>query len=163
VGLQKLSDPFLPGFCELIANRTRAKTEQLRYSGWINPGSFHFGNACCQADLDLDLKSVSLNVKGNLEQQLGWQEGVHCWLDQLADQAQGRMSVYFLSASHPLSSELVEKLIETGTRLIISPRDTAMCTELIDSVQVYTNRYPDQVHWTTHDDFMESWLREEVG
>jgi two-component system chemotaxis response regulator CheB len=162
VGLQKLSDPFLTGFCELIEEGTRAETEQLKLSGTIGPGAFHFGNGSFQVDLSLNLESMSLSVKCSSEKSLTWSEGAQLWLSQLAEQACARMSVYLLSGAQSLPQALIEKLLSAGSQLIMSPRATAMCTELIDSVQAYALSYPQQIKWASHENLMEVWLQNEV-
>jgi len=161
IGLQKLLDPFLARFCQLIEEDTGAKTEPLVRSMWVKAGSFYFGNAGQRVALNLLPESMSLGVEVPTSSELAWPSGVLLWLEQLAAQAGEWLSVYCLSAAHPLPADTVEQLLRCNARLILPPRDTVMCTGLVESVAGYAPLYPKQVFWASPESLMEVWLRDE--
>jgi|GEM_PF-1161776 len=158
IGLQKLSDPFLPGFCRLIQDKTRSTTETLMHSEWVNPGGFYLGNASQRVRLKLIKESLSLGIEMFSSESLQWYEGIHFWLSQLADQAGSQVSIYFLSAAHSLSRGFIEKLLGAKVQLIVPPLDTVMCTDLVESILPYLQHHQKQIVWGSPENLMEVWL-----
>ncbi|HOI93688.1 MAG TPA: response regulator [Syntrophobacter fumaroxidans] len=157
IGLQKISDALLAEFCKLIDRENGSETVPIVDSMNISSGRFYLGNACRKAGLEYLPESMSLKVQLDHPGDVDWQEGVLCWLDQLAVQTSGRMSVYFLSAAQTLPRQAIERLLEKGLRLILPPRDTAICTEMLDAIQSISSHFPEQVLWATQENLMEVW------
>jgi two-component system, chemotaxis family, protein-glutamate methylesterase/glutaminase len=161
IGLQKLFDPFLARFCQLLEEGTGAKTEPLVRSMYVKAGSFYFGNAGQRVALSMVPEGKSLGVEVPSSKELVWHNGVLLWLEQLAAQAGERLSVYCLSAAHPLPADMVELLLRCNAKLIVPPQDMVMCTALLESVSSYAPLYPKQVFWASPESLMEVWLRNE--
>ncbi len=161
IGLQKLSDPFLARFCQLIEEGTGAKTEPLVRSMWLKPGGFFFGNASQRVTLNLVPETMSLGVEVPTSPGLAWHNGVLLWLEQLAAQAGEWLSVCCLSATHPLPGETVEQLLKCNVRLILPSPQSLMCTEMVESVAAFAPLYPKQVIWASLESLMEVWLSDE--
>jgi two-component system, chemotaxis family, protein-glutamate methylesterase/glutaminase len=161
VGLQKLSDPFLARYCQLIEEGTGARTEPLVRSMWLKPGSFYFGSASQRVSLNLVTESRSLGVEIPASPELTWQNGVLVWLEQLASQAGEHLSVCCLSATHPLTDETVEQLLNSKVRMILPQKQALMCTKLVESIAAFAPLYPKQVIWANPESLMEVWLRDE--
>jgi two-component system chemotaxis response regulator CheB len=157
LGLQNLGNPFLEGFCQLIEEGTEARTELLAGSERLTAGRFYFGNATDRSEFRFDEPSNAVTVKTLSSGELSWFDGVHLWLSQLGEQAQARMSVYFLSAAHQLASHLIQKLLFCQVKLIVPPPNTVMCTDLVDSILAYAEHYPRQVVVATPETLMEAW------
>jgi hypothetical protein len=79
----------------------------------------------------------------------------------LAAQLRDNLSVYFLSGAESLPPHLIEHLVESGVRLILSPRDSAMCTELVDGLEPYSLLNPHQVLGGSPETLMGVWLKDE--
>ncbi len=161
IGLQKLFDPFLARFCQLLEEGTGAKTEPLVRSMWMKPGSLYFGNASQRVALSLSPESMSLGVEIPASTELAWHSGVLLWLEQLAQQANERLCVYCMSAAHPLPADTLDQLLRCNAKLILPPPNTVMCTGLVESVECYAPLYPKQVHWASPESLMEVWLNDE--
>jgi hypothetical protein len=161
LGLQKLSEPFLAPFCQLIEEGSHTRTEPLVRSEWVGPGSFLFGTASQRVNLQIATNPLSLSIETLAAEDLEWREGIELWLEQLADQAREHLSVYFLSAAHSLKPDLLETLLRNKCRLILAPRDSVMCTGLVDSVEKYSPLYPQQIFRGSPESLMEVWLNNE--
>jgi two-component system, chemotaxis family, protein-glutamate methylesterase/glutaminase len=161
LGLQKLSDPFLARFCQQIEAGTDAKTEPLVRSERLRPGSFFLGTASQRVRLRLAQGSLALHIERLAAEELEWREGIEFWLEQLAVQAGERLSVHLLSAAHSLKPDLLNTLLTNKCRLILAPRDSVMCTGLVDSVERYSPLYPQQVFRGSPERLMEVWLNNE--
>jgi two-component system, chemotaxis family, protein-glutamate methylesterase/glutaminase len=161
VGLQKLSDPFLARYCQLIEEGTGARTEPLVRSMWLKPGSFYFGSASQRVSLNLVPDSGSLGVEIPASPELTWQNGVLDWIEQLASQAGEYLSVCCLSATHPLADETVEGLLKSKVRMILPQKQGLMCTKLVESIAAFAPLYPKQVIWANPESLTEVWLRDE--
>jgi CheY-like chemotaxis protein len=161
VGLQKISDLFVGRFCQLIEEGTCAKTQPLWHSEWVSPGKFYFGNGGLNAEMKLLSGPLSLGIEVASSDGLSWYEGAQLCLKQLAGQARERMSVYFLSGAHCLEPEVIEDLAGHGAQMILSPQDTVMCTDLVESISAYSKRYPKQIVWASPENLMEVWSKYE--
>jgi two-component system chemotaxis response regulator CheB len=161
IGLQKLLNPFLARFCQLLEEGTGTKTEPLVRSMYVKAGSFYFGNASQRVALSLDPEGKSLGVEIPSSQELVWHNGVLSWLEQLATLAGERLSIYCMSAAYPLPADMVELLLRCNAKLILPPQDTVMCTALLESVSSYAPLYPKQVFWASPESLMEVWLNNE--
>jgi two-component system chemotaxis response regulator CheB len=157
LGFQKLPDPFVEKFGELITAKTGQFCLPIGRSEAMTPGGFYLGNAGRTVATHLVLEPLTLKMQPLHSAELEWQEGVPLLLEQLAKQARGRLSVLLLSAAHGLPSELVERLLEYRARLICSPRDRVLCTQLVDSVRDYAYLYPEGVVWGNPENLMEDW------
>lgn len=157
LGLQKISDTFLTEFCKLIDRETGSETVPVTNSMSISKGRFYLGNASRRAVLEFVPESMSLNVNYNLPEDVDWQAGVLGWLDQLTIQTRGRLSVYFLSAAQALPMPAIEGLLANRVRLILPPRDTTICTDMVDALRSISKDYPEQVLWATQENLMEVW------
>ena len=155
IGLQNLPQEYLAPFCQLIGEGTGAKVEPLFHADEIRPGSVYLGNASDRVELQFDPEDLSMKMTHTGAMNLSWQEGIHLWLSSVADRAQAQMSVYCLSATHALPPDLIEKLIGSKARLILPPRNTVMCTGLVDSVEAYSQQHPQQIIWRSPDNIME--------
>ncbi|HAA01850.1 MAG TPA: hypothetical protein DCE18_00595 [Syntrophobacteraceae bacterium] len=161
IGLQKLSDPFLARYCQLIEESTGARTEPLVRSMWLKPGSFFFGNANQRVSLNLVSDTKSLGVEIPSSPELTWQNGVQVWLEQLASQAGDNLSVFCLSATHPLPEETVEHLLNCKVKMILPQKHGLMCTKLVESIAAFAPLYPKQVIWANPENLTEVWLKDE--
>ena len=161
VGLQKISDLFVGRFCQLIEEGTSAKTLPLWHSEWVSPGKFYFGNGGLNAELKLLSGPLSLGIEVASSDGLSWYDGAQLCLKQLAGQARERMSVYFLSGAHCLEPEVIEDLAGHGAQMILSPPETVMCTDLVESISAYSKRYPKQIVWACPENLMEVWSKYE--
>jgi two-component system chemotaxis response regulator CheB len=161
IGLQKIADCFLKGFCQRLENQTNTEVLPLLRSEWLNPGKFHFGNAGQRVELKLIDESLSLGVEMFHSDSLPWQEGVNLWLKELAQQAEDKLSIFPLSAAHSFPKDFLSTLLDLGVQFILSPSRSLMCTGLVDSVTPFQQRYPQQIVWGRSDNLMEVWLRNE--
>lgn len=159
IGLQKLSDPFLEGFCKLLEEEAKLNAIPLLSSRKLTPGIFYLGNAGRQVSLELNQEiSLSFDVQILSSEPLPWNEGIYLWLTQLAEQAREKMSVYLLSAAHALSSDFIQALLKLGVQFILSPRESVLCTQLVDSVNTHAPTYPLQIRWGHPETLTEVWL-----
>jgi CheY-like chemotaxis protein len=158
IGLQKLPDPFLPGFCNLIKEKTSSITAPLMHSEWISPGTFYLGNASHRIKLQLVPRDMALGIEILPSERLSWDEGIQQWVSQLAEQPGFRMSICFLSAVHSFSAHFIEHLLQCNTRMILSPLDTMMCTDLVESIVPYAQSHKRQIVWASPENLMEVWL-----
>ncbi len=157
IGLQKIPEAFLSGFCRLLEEETGVDTVPITDSGNLLSGRVNLGNAGNPAVLKVDVPSLSLAVEYAASPIVSWNDGVHHWLDRLSSQAGSSMSVYFLSSAEVLPDDLIETLLANHNRLIMSPRDTVICTQLVDKIESLSKDYPEQILWGTPDNLMEVW------
>jgi len=162
IGLQKLSDLFLPGFCKLLQERTKSPTSPLVHSEWVAPGAFYFGNGGHQVKLQLMPEDMALGIEILPSAPLPWHEGIQLWASQLAEQAGSRLSIYLLSAVHAFSADFIEHLLQCNVRMILPPLDTVMCTDLVESVLTYAQSHTGQVVRGSPENLMEVWLDHEL-
>jgi hypothetical protein len=114
-----------------------------------------------KVDLKLVSEPLSLGIEVLSPDPLSWYDGVHLWLMQFAQQARESLSVCFLSGAHSLHPSFVEELLGCRSQLILSPLDTVMCTDLVESVSGYSKQYPQQIAWARPEDVMEVWSKYE--
>ncbi len=162
IGLQKLSDSFLPGFCRLLQKRLKSSTAPLMHSEWIAPGTFYLGNGGHRIKLQLMPENMALGIEILSSVPLSWHEGIHSWAGQLAEQAGSRMSIYLLSAVHSFSADFIEHLLRCNVRMILSPLDTVMCTDLVESVVPYARSHTRQIVWGNPENLMKVWLNDDL-
>jgi two-component system, chemotaxis family, protein-glutamate methylesterase/glutaminase len=161
IGLQKLADPFLARFCQLIEEGTGVKTEPLVRSLMMRAGSFYFGTASQTVTLNLVPESMTLGVEVPGSPELPWHNGALRWIEQLAAQAHEGLSIYCLSGALALPSDTLEHLLRCNAKLILPPKDTVMCTALVESVAKYAALHSKQVFWAGPESLMEVWLSDE--
>jgi two-component system, chemotaxis family, protein-glutamate methylesterase/glutaminase len=161
IGLQKLADPFLARFCQLIEEGTGVKTEPLVRSLMIRAGSFYFGTASQTVTLNLVPESMTLGVEVPSSPEVPWHNGALRWIEQLAAQAREGLSIFCLSGALALPSDTLEHLLRCNAKLILPPEDTVMCTALVESVANYAALHSKQVFWAGPESLMEVWLSDE--
>lgn len=164
LGLQKIAQPFLPRFCQLIEDGTGIRTKPLCDSAILEPGVLYLANPCKIADFKLSHHGTMLEVlaRSKPHDGLSWEDGLANWISGLANTACQRLTLFCLSAATAMTSDMISHLIESGARIILSHRGNVMCTELIDSVHPYELLYPKHVIWGTPEDLVEVWLDNEA-
>lgn len=146
IGLQKLEDQLVSVFCRFIRENFPVRIEPAPSSGSIAPGSLFLGNANCRVALSVDRQSMALTItEGSPSGKMEWYKGIESWLGGLAEQFQDQLSVYLLSGAHALEPAVIDKLMEYESRLILSPRENVMCTDLVESVRDYGYLYPEKI------------------
>lgn len=163
IGLQKIVEGYLPPFCTLLQEYTAASIVPLIDSAHLRPGCLYLGDASFSLELAWteaqDTPAISLHPPHSLP----WETGIKRWLSNLAAIAGQRLSILCLSGSGSLPPDLVCQVIESGADFILPPRDSVMCTELIDSVLPYELLYPGHVIQGSLQNLAEVWLGNELS
>lgn len=161
IGLQRIVEGYLPPFCKLLEEQTAASIVPLVDSVPLRPGCLHLGNASFSVELawteSQEIPAISLHSPYGLP----WETGIKRWLSNLAAVAGQRLSILCLSGSGSLPPDLVCQVIESGAVFILPPRESVMCTELIDSVLPYELLYPRHVTQGSLQNLVEVWLDNE--
>jgi two-component system chemotaxis response regulator CheB len=158
IGLQKLPDLLLPGFSKLVQNHTSSPTEPLMHSEWVNPGVFYLGNAASRVNLKLLTDQMSLGIEIAPSEELFWHEGIPVWISQLAEQAGPRLSICLLSAARRMAPMFIERLLQYKVQLILSPPETLLCPDLVESILPYSESSRGQVTCGRPENLVEVWL-----
>ncbi len=158
LGLQRIVNEYLLPFCRLLEDATSASVLPLLESAPLRPECLHLGNASCSAEFAWAEAHEPPVVSLHPPRSLPWESGIKRWLVSLARTAGQRLSILCLSGSGSLPPDLVCQLIESGARFILLPRDSVVCTELIDSVLPYELLYPRQVIQGSLQNLAEVWL-----
>ncbi len=146
IGLQKLEDQFLPVFCRLLQEEASVNADPVPDDGeCITPGKVFMSNANRIVRITTSLESMQFKVERQASPPTEWSQGAASWLRALAAQVGSRLNVYLLSAAHSLESDLIEELMESGAKLIISPTDSLLCQELVESAAEYAYLYPEKI------------------
>ena len=145
VGLQKLPESFASDFVDRVGQKTGVATERIGSDHIIMPGKFYLGNACHGACLELRLEGAPGKFQIPDPDSMDWQAGMQLWLDRFTEQFQNCIDVFFLSSIDPLPESLMSKLLDRGIRLILTPPESVLCSQLVDSIHPYAAHFPDQV------------------
>jgi CheY-like chemotaxis protein len=157
IGLQKIDEAFLPGFCRLIQNSTGVGAIPLLGSKNLDTGRFYLGNAARKIEVEPHKAGEDLKTIHPVSKRVDWREGTRYWLELLSDRLGSKLGVFFLSAAHSLDPDLVERLQRSRARLILSRRNGVVCTELVDSIQRHARSDADRLVWATPEGLMEVW------
>ncbi len=155
IGLQKLPDSFLAKYSQLIQEGTDSTVYPIMHSEWLSSGGLFFGNAAHPVKIQVAENEASLGVEILHSQDIPWVEGVHLWLEQLAEQAGARMSACFLSAASPLSADLISRMLHHNVRLILTPAERLVCADLVDSIAPYSELHQEKILWATPENLTE--------
>ncbi|MEN6441616.1 MAG: DUF4388 domain-containing protein [Syntrophobacter sp.] len=145
IGLQKMPDSFLPGFCRLIETKTQVGTEPLIANHDLAPARFYFGNASRVGDFKFDSDEFSLGLKITGAETMDWKSGIQFWLCSLAEQIRDSMKICFLSAADSLPDRTTTTLLASNAKVILAPPKSAVCSQMIDSIRPYADLFPEQV------------------
>lgn len=163
LGLQRIADGYLPPFCKLLEEHTAARVAPLVDPAHLRPGCLYLANASFSAELAWTEARESPAISLNLPHGLPWETGIKRWLSNLAVSAAQRLSILCLSGSDSLPPDLICQVIDSGANFILPPRDSVMCTELIDSVLPYELLYPGRITKGSLQNLAEVWLGNELG
>jgi two-component system chemotaxis response regulator CheB len=155
IGLQKLDDGFAHRFARFIEDKTGVKTEHLSAVHEVAPGNFYLANARHEAEFKLRPEKPLIDVDVIGSTALDWENGVKLWLERLAEQAREAATIYFMSAADPLPGSLIAKLLDWKVRQILSPPESVVCSQMIDSIQPYAVGFPDLVLHSSSDTLPE--------
>ena len=155
IGIQQLQTQFLPSFCTFLEDDARASVVPLISSANFGPGKVFIGNASNPIRVISSNNRLSLEIDSDQSEELSWHAGLESWLGQLVESAHERLTVYLLSGGQAMPFALVDKLLDNGANIILSPRETVMCRELIDSVQPYLHIFPVQVRCSIPESLLE--------
>ena len=145
VGLLRLTEELLPGFCRLLENWTGAKVASIDGCRSLERGCFHWGNPPGSVNLGLAPPGEAIEVDGQSPPTVDWMRDAARWIEQLAEQAGEGLALYCMSGALGLPESTAAGLLENGGRLLTAPRERVVCTALVESVEPYAALYPDQV------------------
>lgn len=149
VGVQRLPEGFLPGFCNVLERETSAVAEPVTdLVRLLEPGKVHVGSL-------EEARAVGASLSLAAPEDRSWDGDVGLWIEWLEEQAPGGFSLYLLSGARPLPPDVAERLLDRGDRIILSPRETVMCTELVDSVEPYMHVRPEQAFRADAEELLE--------
>lgn len=149
LGLQKLPEPFIPAFARFVEAKTGTATACLSGTHSLEPGRVYFGNAC--RDVEFLFSEGGGAVEANIlgAESVKWKLGVQVWLNRLAEQGAGRVSVYLSSAVDALPDSTVTKVLGCGPTLILAPSTSVLCGQLVDSIRPFTDLFPGRVCYSS--------------
>ncbi len=159
IGLQRLSDCFVPGIGRLIESKTGIRTEPLWSTHRIAPGAFYLGNASRVTNFRFNRDDFVLDMEATGSAALDWQSGIQSWLCGMAEQAGESMRICFLSGAEEFPPDITTKLLSLNVEMILPPSQSLVCTQMVKSIHPYTGLFPKQILLSAADNLPECLLQ----